>query len=140
MARVLTLRSGGREHTIRVDPDGITVDAVPVKVPSRAYAVADGDRKLVFLDGEVYEFEVVRPGRRRASAHPGSLTAPMPATVVRINTPQGTQVKRGDTLIVLEAMKMELPIKADADGIVTAVTCAVGDLVQPGISLIEIEP
>ena len=139
MPRVLTLRSGASEHTIRVDTDGIVVDGVPVKVPSRAYAVADGERTWVFLDGEVYEFEVVRPGPRRASAHHGSLTAPMPATVVRINVPLGALVKRGDTLIVLEAMKMELPIKADADGVITAVNCAVGDLVQPGVSLIEIE-
>jgi 3-methylcrotonyl-CoA carboxylase alpha subunit len=139
MARVLTLRGGEREYTIRVEADGITVDGVPAKVPPRAYAVADGDRKWVFLDGEVYEFEVVRRGRRASAPH-GSLTAPMPATVVRINAPQGTEVKRGETLIVLEAMKMELPIKADADGVVAAVNCAVGDLVQPGMSLIEIEP
>ncbi len=62
----------------------------------------------------------------------------MPATVLRINTPAGTVVKRGDTLLVLEAMKMELPIRANADGTVTVVNCRIGDLVQPGVSLIEL--
>ena len=73
----------------------------------------------MFLDGEVYEFEVqrqrtpARPRRTRARS-----SAPMPATVVRINVAPGDAVKKGDTLLVLEAMKMELPVRAPADGIV----------------------
>ena len=46
---------------------------------------------------------------------------------------------RGDTLVILEAMKMELPIRADADGTVTSVNCKAGDLVQPDMPLIELE-
>ena len=64
--------------------------------------------------------------------------APMPATVVSINATAGQTVKEGDTVIVLEAMKMELPIKAPRSGVVKAVHCAKGDLVQPGINLLEI--
>ncbi len=75
--------------------------------------------------------------RRRGSLH-GSLTAPMPATVVRIHATVGQKVVRGETLLVLEAMKMELPVRAPADGAVTAVNCAEGDLVQPGVPLIDI--
>ena len=48
-------------------------------------------------------------------------------------------VSEGDTLIVLEAMKMELPIKAPRGGVVKAVHCAKGDLVQPGVNLLELE-
>jgi biotin carboxyl carrier protein len=112
----------------------------------RGYAILDGDKRWVFLDGEVYEIEVPgsasrRPGsgRRRASAHHGSLSAPMPATVVKVNTQVGAKVTRGETLLVLEAMKMELPVRATSDGTVTAVNCKVGELVQPGASLVEIE-
>ena len=65
--------------------------------------------------------------------------APMPATVVAINPPPGRRVNEGDTLIVLEAMKMELPIKAPRSGVVKAVHCAKGDLVQPGVNLLELE-
>ena len=65
--------------------------------------------------------------------------APMPATVVSINASKGQSVNEGDTVIVLEAMKMELPIKAPRRGVVKAVHCAKGDLVQPGLVLLEIE-
>jgi biotin carboxyl carrier protein len=63
----------------------------------------------------------------------------MPATVVAINAAPGQTVSEGDTLIVLEAMKMELPIKAPRNGVVKAVNCAKGELVQPGVNLLELE-
>ena len=63
----------------------------------------------------------------------------MPATVLRIVAQPGAVVKRGDTLIILEAMKMELPIRAGAGGIVRAVRCREGELVQPGTILIDID-
>jgi len=63
----------------------------------------------------------------------------MPATVVTVNTAVGATVTEGQTLIVLEAMKMELPIKAPRAGVVKAVLCAKGDLVQPGVNLLELE-
>ena len=50
----------------------------------------------------------------------------------------GQQVRAGDLLLTLEAMKMELPIRAPRDGIVTAIRCAPGELVQPGPPLVEI--
>jgi 3-methylcrotonyl-CoA carboxylase alpha subunit len=63
----------------------------------------------------------------------------MPATVRRINVAAGAQVSKGDTLLVLEAMKMELPVRAPHDGVVTAVSCKEGDLVQAGVPLLELE-
>jgi acetyl-CoA carboxylase biotin carboxylase subunit len=77
------------------------------------------------------------PARRRTAGHLGPLTAPMPATVVRIQTEVGKAVKQGETLLVLEAMKMELPVRASADGVVASINCVEGDLVQPGVPLIE---
>ena len=47
-------------------------------------------------------------------------------------------VRRGDVLVMLEAMKMELPLRAPHDGVVRAVRCAPGDLVQPGAPLVEL--
>lgn len=79
-----------------------------------------------------------RSGRRRGHAESGVM-APMPATVAAIHATVGQHVTDGDTVIVLEAMKMELPIRAPRSGIVKAIHCAKGDLVQPGVSLLEIE-
>ncbi len=63
----------------------------------------------------------------------------MPATVVRVLVAPGDLVARGDTLIVLEAMKMELPVRAPRDAAVRAVHCREGDLVPPERVLIDLE-
>jgi biotin carboxyl carrier protein len=139
MAAPMQLRIGDREFTADVTSDGVTVDGAAVTPPAKAITIADGDRRLVFLDGEVFEFEVQRKGRRGTGGHHSSLMAPMPATVIRVNVAAGAAVTRGDTLIVLEAMKMELPIRAPADGTVSNVNCSEGQLVQPGVPLVELD-
>lgn len=103
---------------------------------ARVFAVAAAGTTWVFHDGVTYE--VVEEQRSRPSAPAGSLTAPMPATVVQVKVNAGDAVKRGDILIVLEAMKMELPVRAPADGRVAAIHCEAGQLVQPDTSLIEL--
>ena len=134
-----TLRLGDRDYVVEVTKDGLLVDGTLVVPGSHVHAVADRDTRWVSVNGEVYEFEVQRPGRRRASAHHSSLTAPMPATVTRINVAVGATVAKGDTLLVLEAMKMELPVRAPTDGTVTSIACREGELVQPGVALIELD-
>jgi glutaconyl-CoA/methylmalonyl-CoA decarboxylase subunit gamma len=67
-----------------------------------------------------------------------SLTAPMPARVGKLLAQPGTVVKKGEVLIVLEAMKMELPVRAPADSRVTAVHCREGELVDTDAVLIEL--
>ena len=117
------------------------------------YVVKDGDRQVrvavasdaahtwVFLDGRVWTIERAPGGaiRDRKARGESSVMAPMPATVVAINAVAGQTVNEGETLIVLEAMKMELPIKAPRSGVVKTVNCAKGELVQPGINLLELE-
>ncbi len=63
----------------------------------------------------------------------------MPATVIEIKVAAGDRVMRGDVLITLEAMKMELPVRAPRDATIKAVVCRPGELVQPGVALLEIE-
>jgi acetyl-CoA carboxylase biotin carboxylase subunit len=77
--------------------------------------------------------------RRRRAGGPGDLSSPMPATVVKVLVEPGARVAKGDTLVMLEAMKMELPVKAPRDGVVRAVRCRQGELVQPGVDLVELE-
>jgi biotin carboxyl carrier protein len=129
-----------------------------------AFAAGPADARWVFLDGRVYVVDasdagpvgpphttgsvalpqttssVAQPFRaatRKRDDH--ALVAPMPATVVTITVEPGQRVSKGDALIVLEAMKMELPIKAPRDGVVKAIACRPGDLVQPGLPLLELE-
>jgi biotin carboxyl carrier protein len=61
----------------------------------------------------------------------------MPATVIRVKVKAGDPVKKGDVLVVLEAMKMELPLRALGDGVVSAVRCQEGELVQADATLVE---
>ena len=120
-----------------------------------AWAMDDGSTRWVFLDGDVFRVEIDAPavvdqsalqagrGRRavRARGKPGSesLSAPMPARVVRILVSPGQRVTRGEFLILLEAMKMELPLRAPGDAVVASIHCDVGDLVQPGVPLVDLQ-
>jgi biotin carboxyl carrier protein len=107
-----------------------------------AYTVASGGVHWVFVNGEVFRFDAEQTGgrRKRGAAAAGPLTAPMPATVRRIEAKPGQVVRRGDVLMVLEAMKMELPVRAPADGTIARVNCREGELVQPGQELAELQP
>ena len=106
---------------------------------ARLYAVAAPGIVWVFHDGVVYAFpDENEVETRRHAGGPESLTSPMPATVIKVNVGDGAQVRRGDVLVLLEAMKMELPVRAPADGRVTAVHCRAGDLVPAGAALVEI--
>ncbi len=67
------------------------------------------------------------------------MTPPMPATVVKVIVEVGATVEAGAPVVILEAMKMELTIRAAHAGVVRAVRCAVGDLVRPGTVLVEID-
>ena len=107
----------------------------------RVAVASDGGATWIFVDGDVvrieHESKVTTPGRARGRGG-AEVMSPMPATVVAINATPGQHVIEGDTIIVLEAMKMELPIKAPRSGVVKAVHCAKGDLVQPGVNLVEL--
>jgi biotin carboxyl carrier protein len=150
MALILLYRD--REHSVeiladgRVRVEGTTYDvrrehdgSVRVGDSTLWVAAANGVR-WVFVNGRVYELVEPRPKARRRGGHQGSLSAPMPAAVRRIAVKAGDTVKAGDLLIVLEAMKMELPIRATEAGIVRALRCEEGELVQPGAPLLEVEP
>jgi 3-methylcrotonyl-CoA carboxylase alpha subunit len=67
------------------------------------------------------------------------MSAPMPGLVLKILVASGAVVEKGAPLIILEAMKMEHQIHAPYAGTVRAVNCHEGELVQPGVDLVEIE-
>jgi biotin carboxyl carrier protein len=106
-----------------------------------AHAVRAGGATWVFLDGDVTVVAPASATRVRISGtdDTGSLSAPMPATVVAIAVQPGQRVAAGDVLLRLEAMKMELPVRAPRDATVIAVKCREGELVQPGVPLLELD-
>jgi 3-methylcrotonyl-CoA carboxylase alpha subunit len=99
--------------------------------------------RWLFWNGRVYHrpFQEARDARRGSAAADArqTLTAPMPATVLDVLVAPGASVARGDTLVILEAMKMELPVRSAADARVVSVACRRGELVQPGAVLVELE-
>ena len=70
-----------------------------------------------------------------AAAGAQSITAPMPGTILKVNVQNGATVKKGDVLMVLEAMKMENEIMAPSDGTVASVNVAQGASVEAGAVL-----
>ena len=156
MATRLTIRLGDHTWTAAVSaasvtftPDGRTVAIVPTSDGAltatgnnsrwNGATARDGGHVWVGLGARVFVFDVDdgRAGGRGSAHDPHALTPPMPATVLRVNVAPGTTVAAGDPLLVLEAMKMEIAIRAPRAGMIRSVRCQAGDLVQPGTVLVE---
>lgn len=151
--RVILCDESGGEHQVTVGgSEGATIGnrTLPVRriragelrvAERRLWTAAVNDTRWVFVDGNVYIFELQRPTASRSQKrirHDESLSAPMPATVVKLHVAPGDAVKAGQLLIVLEAMKMELPVRSNIDARVEAIHCKEGDLVPPGQQLVEL--
>ncbi|PPK97744.1 3-methylcrotonyl-CoA carboxylase alpha subunit [Kineococcus xinjiangensis] len=127
------VRPAGRAEppALRLEIDG-TVHDLLVEVGAREVTVVHR--------GEVVSFP--RPelaaGGEAAATGGGALTAPMPGTVVAVNATQGQAVSAGDVLVVMEAMKMELPLRSPVDGVVASVDVAVGDRIALGHPVAEV--
>jgi acetyl/propionyl-CoA carboxylase alpha subunit len=158
MARLmasLTLRLGAREVVVRTDERGhVTIDdhstviAISTglcrSVRASGAGAWRGRRRRHPMDlGErrwpSSRWTTASRGRRDGSRLTRRDGSPMPATVVKILVEAGQEVAEGATVLVLEAMKMELPIRAPRAGVVKSVDCTQGELVQPGVTLVELE-
>jgi biotin carboxyl carrier protein len=82
------------------------------------------------------DVEAQRPG---ASQGESGVSAPMPGTVIRVEVAPGDAVRARQPLVVLEAMKMEIPVSSPFDGTVKAVHAAEGDRVAGGALLVDLE-
>lgn len=76
---------------------------------------------------------------KKASRHAGSLASPMPGKIFKVVKAVGEEVKKGEAILILEAMKMEHSIRSDKDGKVKKIFFQVGQLVQGGVILAEVE-
>jgi len=78
----------------------------------------------------------------KASAAPaskGAVISPMPGTILKVNKAQGDTIKAGESVVVLEAMKMENDITAPADGVIKSLNVSQGQTVSKGDVLFEVE-
>ncbi len=135
---------------VRVEIDGKQITAQPAGDGcwtltsdagiERVWVTGSPETTWVFHDGRVYALEKFTNARRgpRAEVDAQALSSPMPATVRTVLVKVGDEVAQGETLVVLEAMKMELPLRAPKAGRVAEIRCAPGELVQPGVTLVEL--
>ena len=123
------------EGVYAVDVDGRAETVYVAGPPHDRWAFWNG---RVFR-GDFRDEEDVRRGRQARPTAKHALFAPMPATVISVHVKPGDTVKKGDTVVLLEAMKMELPIRAPEDAVVAAVLCRDGELVEADAPLVELE-
>jgi acetyl-CoA/propionyl-CoA carboxylase biotin carboxyl carrier protein len=132
---------------------------LPAQDPATVNGAPDRDKLTVEVGGK--RLEVIVPRRapvtpasserprratRQASSAPGgaassqaSLISPMQGTIIKIAVTEGQQVSAGETVVVLEAMKMEQPLTAHKDGTVTGLSVTVGQTVTSGAPICQIE-
>ena len=146
------IHAGGRAHDAHLsEVEGTPVWLLTEGSEVHRLVVKRGDsrgRYTIWMDGFRYDVEAVDErtrvirdltGTSAAATGPAPLKAPMPGLIVRINIESGAEVQAGQGLVVMEAMKMENELRASAAGRVRRVAVAVGQAVEKGELLVEME-
>ncbi|MFC6447477.1 acetyl-CoA carboxylase biotin carboxylase subunit [Shinella zoogloeoides] len=163
-ARTVFLDHGGAEHALRIvmpggrrfrlDHNGLSTevgllsvngDAIRLDCDGHVFSATvhrDAASIVVFFGGHAHAFAIAEEAGHHGEAAAGGdrLSAPMPGLVRIVSAAPGARVARGDALVTMEAMKMELVLAAPRDGVVAAVPVAVGDQVAEGALLLSLEP
>jgi biotin carboxyl carrier protein len=130
--RVDRVAGSGPEIRLRIDGSPLTIQL------SRS-----GDEVWTHVAGRTYSMRLIPATRRAdaaATAGPGALTSPMSGGVIDVRVAAGDQVKTGQVLVVVDAMKMEHQVTAPGDGIVSEVYVVIGDAVEGDMPLLDWEP
>ncbi|AOZ09324.1 acetyl/propionyl/methylcrotonyl-CoA carboxylase subunit alpha [Cupriavidus malaysiensis] len=136
------LRFDGRSEPFRaVAHDGSCTVVLGGRTLHGHYHLED-DAVHVFQAGRHVRLDIVDPLRHASAAEAdgGKLAAPMPGRIIAVMVEAGKTIRKGDPLVVMEAMKMEHTLTAPADGVVGEVLYAVGDQVQDGAQLVTLAP
>lgn len=119
---------------VQFDYKGITYKGYAQKVSGQLWLHFQG-KTFIYENAETTK----RKKSRAQSGSNGDVMAPMPGKITKVLAQKEQNVKVGDLLVVMEAMKMEYTLKAEAAGVVTDIKCKVGDQVQLGQSLAKIK-
>jgi biotin carboxyl carrier protein len=123
------LTAGTRVYECHVDREAKRREAMSVNVGSHHFAVSLIDPKRLHS----------APSTGAQADGTAQIVAPMPGKVVRVLTEAGAQVKAGDGILVVEAMKMQNEMKSPRDGIVAEIKATAGETVNAGQVLAIIE-
>ncbi|MDT7950386.1 MAG: acetyl/propionyl/methylcrotonyl-CoA carboxylase subunit alpha [Acetobacteraceae bacterium] len=134
----LVVTEGESSVTVRLVAGAAWLDGVR----AAAVVAGSGSALTVFLDGKTWPLAVVDRLAPAAGSGGGDerLVAPMPGRVVSVHTAVGASVAKGDVLLLLEAMKVQIRLAAPRDGTVAALRAQAGDLVEEGLELVTFEP
>jgi biotin carboxyl carrier protein len=154
-AAQVEVRSAGGLHTVLVDGRPLRMEVHPTArhfttliIDGRSYdagVLRQGATHSVAVSGATFEVALVAAARgaaaphRKASPGPAQVNAPMPGKIVRVSAVAGQDVKAGDCLVVMEAMKMENEIRAPRAGRVKDIVVKEGQAVESGALLILVE-
>jgi len=108
-------------------------------VQRRCVVARSGNERWIWIDGHIHHLEVASESRRRAGAPAGQLTSPMPGLVLKVLVQPGEAVRSGQTLVVLEAMKMQYEMMSPRDGTVARVEAREGQQVAGGVALVTLD-
>jgi 3-methylcrotonyl-CoA carboxylase alpha subunit len=125
--------AGSRNGGLDVTLDGMK---------SRVFTVVEGHELYVRTRNGRFELHWVDPfgGETEEQVGEDKIVAPLPGTVVAILAEQGATLEKGAPILTLEVMKMEQTLRAPYAGTLKAVKCKIGDIVQEGVELAEVEP
>jgi 3-methylcrotonyl-CoA carboxylase alpha subunit len=150
--RKVSLRYGNGPSVLAIDGRELTfassasarggLDVVLDGVKHHVTGLLDGQEVYVRTRNGRFEFHWVDPFGTEDEEQAGAdrVVAPLPGTVVAILVEEGASVEKGAAILTLEVMKMEQTLRAPFAGIVKELKCKVGDIVQEGVELAEIEP
>lgn len=134
----------GEEYHIKIDGSGHKSEEVRpffVKVDNvlEEVFVETLTEVVPTADGKIDAKRASKGSKRPKATRDSDVTTPMPGRVVAINVSIGDQIEAGQTVLTVEAMKMENPVHAPESGTVKAIHVAEGDTVNPDECLVEIE-
>jgi 3-methylcrotonyl-CoA carboxylase alpha subunit len=133
---------GERELAFSIAPRDGGFDLTLDGVKSQVAAVIDGHELYLRTRNGRLDLHWVDPfgGETEEQTGEDKIAAPLPGTVVAVLAEEGAKLEKGAAILTLEVMKMEQTLRAPFAGILKSIKCKVGDIVQEGVELAEVEP